>query len=307
MVAGRVPSATTASHVSVPMVSLNFATDASIPAISTRTSGRLPLADPEKPVDQPHFDDGCHTDLGGIFYLVHLLLRSELLSFDVGLRGWALLELLARCLLHREWLAVADDPVWAALALLDFREPGSPPGAEFIPQDTYQAPAHWLRGLDASRRYGRFRSGRLEMWVAEGFPILDTTAPVLPTGMATPPFARMTCQQRRAIRQGASVCAPGLVLAPDLRRFLHFVLPYVRWRLRRALGETPLAEVLHLPSTLYITHSHVDLVMRMKQIRVPVRLAGLDANPGWTPELGRIIKFHFVDDLGAMTLGRSGR
>jgi hypothetical protein len=43
-----------------------------------------------------------------------------------------------------------------------------------------------------------------------------------------------------------------------------------------------------------VTATHVDLVMPMNEISVPVRLAGLDANPGWVPELGRVVTFHFV-------------
>ena len=241
---------------------------------------------------QVQFEDGCPTSLGGIFYLIHVLLRSDLLSFDVGLRGWALLELLARCLLYPVWGAVADDPVWDALALLDFREPSTHPGADFTPQPVYEAPESWLRGLNEPRRFARFRSARLEVWHEEGFLTLDATMPIDRAS-----YARMTREQRRAFRKDASVCAAGVDLAPELRRFLHFLLPFARWRLRRALGEASLTDILRRKGTLYITRSHVDLVMRTNEISVPARIAGLDANPGWTPELGRVIKFHFVDDF----------
>ena len=240
---------------------------------------------------QIEFEDGRHTCLGGIFYLIHVLLRSDLLSFNVGLRGWALLELLARCLLYRAGGAVADDPIWDALALLDFREPGTHPGADFTPQPVYEAPEFWQRGLIELKRYARIRGGRLEVWHGEGFLTLDTTTPVDAASCA-----RLTRQQRRAFRKDASVCAVGIDLAPELRRFLHFLLPYVRWRLRRALGGASLTDILRRKGTLYITRSHVDLVMRMEQISVTARIAGLDANPGWMPELGRVVKFHFVDD-----------
>ena len=42
------------------------------------------------------FEGGCHTCAGGVFYLIHLLRKSEILRFDIGLSGWALLELVAR-------------------------------------------------------------------------------------------------------------------------------------------------------------------------------------------------------------------
>jgi hypothetical protein len=39
--------------------------------------------------------------------------------------------------------------------------------------------------------------------------------------------------------------------------------------------------------------THVDLRMTMDQVDIAVRLAGLDANPGWAPALGRVITFYF--------------
>jgi hypothetical protein len=33
--------------------------------------------------------------------------------------------------------------------------------------------------------------------------------------------------------------------------------------------------------------------MDLKHVSLPVRLAGLDANPGWYPELGRVVTFHY--------------
>jgi hypothetical protein len=86
----------------------------------------------------------------------------------------------------------------------------------------------------------------------------------------------------------------GLSVSPELRRFLHFVMPYARWRLDRALCGAPIEGELLRTGKLCVTATNVDLIMPMKQISIPVRLAGLDANPGWTPSLGRIVKFHFV-------------
>ena len=85
-------------------------------------------------------------------------------------------------------------------------------------------------------------------------------------------------------------------LSPELRRFLHFVLPYARWRLAAVLRGTSFAEVCIRRGRLVLSPSHVDLIMDMSQISVPLRLAGLDANPGWVPELGRVITFHFVPE-----------
>jgi hypothetical protein len=34
-------------------------------------------------------------------------------------------------------------------------------------------------------------------------------------------------------------------------------------------------------------------VMSLNDISLPVRLAGLDCDPGWLPDFGRVVKFHF--------------
>jgi len=78
------------------------------------------------------------------------------------------------------------------------------------------------------------------------------------------------------------------------------VLPYARWRLGRALGGFSLRQALSRAGMLYVTATHVDLVMSLNQISVPVRLAGLDANPGWVPELSRVVTFHFEREAPAI-------
>jgi hypothetical protein len=88
-------------------------------------------------------------------------------------------------------------------------------------------------------------------------------------------------------------------LNPDLRRWLALVLPYLRLRLQQALGqgspgERDLQETLLLHrGWLYVTSTHVDLVMSLDEVSLPVRLAGLDCNPGWLSGFGRVVLFHF--------------
>ena len=92
----------------------------------------------------------------------------------------------------------------------------------------------------------------------------------------------------------------GLALAEELRRFLGFLMPYLRRRLAAALGFDPAADPGQLASCLldrtgrvFVTPTHVDLLMPLDQARIEVRLAGLDVDPGWVPALGRVIAFHF--------------
>ena len=54
-----------------------------------------------------------------------------------------------------------------------------------------------------------------------------------------------------------------------------------------------IADYLLEPATLYLTRTHVDLVFTLDQICLDLRLAGLDRDPGWVPELARVITFHY--------------
>jgi hypothetical protein len=89
----------------------------------------------------------------------------------------------------------------------------------------------------------------------------------------------------------------------DLRRFADRFVPYLRWRLLKGLAfEAPSArdeEALLVSRLLYrrgrvsCTSTHVDLHMSMGQVDIAIRLAGLDANPGWVPALGRVVTFYY--------------
>ncbi len=71
-----------------------------------------------------------------------------------------------------------------------------------------------------------------------------------------------------------------------------------RRRLREALSPDRnrkdwLQRLLVFDATLYLTSSHVDLIVDINQIWLPVRRAGLDRNPGWLADYGRVVLFHF--------------
>jgi len=239
---------------------------------------------------RPGWEAGRFTRAGGVLYLIHLLRQADLLRhFDTGLGGWALLELLARCLLGASFQAVADDPIWASLAELDKRDARLPAGCGFEAQAVYTAPESWLAGLAPQPLFARFRSRGVELWRPEGFLVLDSKDPRLPPGFSNAPRARSG-------RRRPGIGPAGLPLSPELRRFLHFVLPYARWRLSSVLRGASFEEVCFRRGRLVLSSSHVDLVMDMSQISVPARFAGLDADPGWVPELGRVVTFHFVPE-----------
>jgi hypothetical protein len=259
------------------------------------------------------------TELGGVLFLVNLMraLRlPECLATEFGveaINGWTLLELLARCLLGPRRQDLNDDPLWTVLAGLSERH--VPVGDGFAGQKRYRLPATWISqlGMDESADIGvRLRGSRLQLWHSSGFLLLDSTMDSSPARERIEAECRsikevvrlrsLTPWRRVDRRAAGSCCALGIKLEAELRRFLAFLLPYVRYRLALALGLSAApngsfdfaAELLLRRGSLYVTATHVDLVMGMAQATGPIRLSGLDADPGWIPELGRVVKFSFT-------------
>lgn len=51
--------------------------------------------------------------------------------------------------------------------------------------------------------------------------------------------------------------------------------------------------LLQLDATIKYSASHVDIHTAINNVQLPVRLAGLDINPGWLPWLGKVVSFHY--------------
>jgi hypothetical protein len=47
------------------------------------------------------------------------------------------------------------------------------------------------------------------------------------------------------------------------------------------------------PGQVVVSRTHVDVVLGLDQIDLRARTCGLDQDPGWVPELGRVVLFHF--------------
>lgn len=217
--------------------------------------------------------EGVPTQLGGILYLINLMVAHDLPAcFEKGWRlatgvgPWGLLQALGQELLPSN-ADVAADLLWPALAHLDGRLPDQPPGAR-LPRSR---PRRWPPfALTAG-------------WLADlGF----DKAP-------TPTQPAASAHRRRGLDVGLRTGYP-----PLLARWLTLALPFIERRLRLALdlpAEASLAAaLLWLPGHLYVTQTHVDLVTSLEHISLPVRLAGLDRNPGWLPDFARVVTFHFT-------------
>ena len=82
---------------------------------------------------------------------------------------------------------------------------------------------------------------------------------------------------------------------PDVRtpvRVGHATRP-----VRTFLGEAGIGvETFCQPGTVLVSRTHVDVVLRLEQIDLAARTVGLDQDPGWVPDLGRVVLFHFEGD-----------
>jgi hypothetical protein len=197
----------------------------------------------------------------GVFYLVNVLrslrfhrLLDEHFEVRPTIGGWGWIELVARALLGPRAGGLADDPVWRVLAELDGREPDALPGGGFRPAWTETLPDAWID-------------------LFGGDP--PAPAPSPPLGMPR--------------------------VSADLRRFLDLVVPVIRARIAAALAaagadpDEPLeTSIIRRMGTVEATRTHVDVRMALDQVTLPARMAGLDASPGWMPELARVVTFHFA-------------
>jgi hypothetical protein len=246
-------------------------------------------------------------------FLVNLLMALRLpesleqaCGRELGLGSWELLELIARCLLGSGRAELAADPLWAVLLLLDGRPMEEKPGSHFSSPDCYRLPQSWIpkdagdepSGQRALRCCGR----RLEVWNPLGFPeMVRYSDQPLSRALIADEIVQTAARVglRRMPRRHRGADSLDLTLDRPLRRLMSFLMPFLRWRLEAGLGlphesKSDLGKALLLrEAKIFVTATHVDVVMGLLQVTTPVRCSGLDTDPGWVPELGRVIKFHF--------------
>lgn len=279
---------------------------------------RMPGAEAGPAPPDPWADGGvvgAVTELAGVFFLVnalrHLRLWDHLdarfgVESPLGVWGWV--ELVARALLGRRRPEEEGDAVWRVLATLDGRAAEAPPPLAFRGAARYRLPDDWLAAAsdvgDAPPWLVRTR-GRLRLWHPAGFAVADARV-AAPRSAAGAADAAAWLGDERArpapaevARRAARLCACrplGLSSPAPLRRFLELVVPFLRWRLAGAMGIDPgrVADLLlRRRGRVAATRAHVDVHLPLAEARIAVRMAGLDADPGWVPALGRAVAFHF--------------
>jgi hypothetical protein len=77
------------------------------------------------------------------------------------------------------------------------------------------------------------------------------------------------------------------------------LLAFLTGRLGCQADELP-AVLLERPARVVYDRAQVDLYLPLAGATVAVRRAGFDRDPGWVPELSRVIAFHFDDDAGSV-------
>jgi len=272
-----------------PALRAGLRSEAAAPRTSRRADGDLERRRPAEPVAA-----ATVTRLGGLFYLVNLALYLDLYSDftrprepGITLNPWELVELLGARLLGRR----PRDPVWALLRELAGRPRGQPVGRGFRPPRAWRVAPRWL---------GPFDHDGVWRWSTAGG-TLRVLHPGCFTVIAVPRTTAPPNEQlRRELKRLASLSqGPARTSLPrepkrPLARWIARLGAYARARLRLALGhESPAAILLEHSARVHVTPSHVDVVLRLAELPVEIRLAGLDRDPGWIPAAGRYLAFHF--------------
>jgi hypothetical protein len=305
--------ASTASHVDTSNHSERSA--APISYQDSPLPVRASVSAPLEPFSIPFPEEGLMTELSGVLYLVNLLRSLNLPAcfastwrLSEQINCWGLLESIARGLLDNADPGLSSDPLWSALAGLAGREPDQVLGAGFTEADRYDLPAAWLNqwpGAATDQFAYCPRADHLYLWSRAGFvvarhdagPSLEAQArEILDHYFEDSERFSLDAQLADEIPIESQTGSFAANISSGLREWLALALPYIRRRLARVLAieSDQVAAVLLIGrGRLYITITHIDLILPLSSATIAIRRAGLDFNPGWVPDLGRIVQFHF--------------
>jgi hypothetical protein len=209
------------------------------------------------------------------------------------LSPWDLLALLGTRLAGA---AVRADPLWGLLAALGGRAVGEDPGAWFVPPEAWRVPEAWLLPFPSGRVWRwAAQNGRLRVAYPARFLVLD-----LPFEGPSP--RQQVQQETQAYRASDPRLRRGAVRPPAgssaLTRWIDCLAAYTCARLRLAVGIQPARELGRFMcahrARVMVTATRLDIMLRLDELPIQIRLAGLDRDPGWVPAAGRTIAFHFT-------------
>lgn len=211
------------------------------------------------------YDAAICTALAGALYLVNVM-RSlhlpECFEHDwrlaSGAGAWGTLAALAAGLLDDPSEELRADPMWSVLAALNGCDRDEEIGTACCEPERFAWPQDWQQLMEGE------------------------------TALTEPVVTPSTTAMKPPVR-----------ISESCRRWLSHALPLVRWRIARGFGSTQADDphvgrmLLQHPGRVHVTSSHVDVVFPLELVSLPVRLAGLDRDPGWVPSFGRVVSFHF--------------
>ncbi len=206
--------------------------------------------------------EGITTQLGGILYLINLLplLKSRLAENVLAqyTSGWGLIEATAKGLLGTQYARYEDDSMWDVLTLLDDR------------RDRFIA------------------SSSTSTTDEDGIPPFDDIPPVGTD--SSRPFG-LSIANEDVINRSLLGTDPQDSQSMPIIEAYRFLMGLLH---EPDLDMAQIAEmVLYKYGRVVVSRTHVDLFMSMEEIILPIRRAGLDRDPGWVPDLARIVLFHF--------------
>lgn len=248
-------------------------------------------------------------------------------TFARQMSGWAVVEVLAHGLLGRLHEQYRQDPIWQVLALLDGRKSDHPIMARnmvLAEARAFRLPASWLKPLGEVVLWSAFQKNERLLLFDDVAGFLVADVPL--HGHTFFAVAQAEVGAYRDAGLDVSWHIGNLTHAPVmlseravlttfpeewekywlsaymgeevwwwLVRMLGFVHHMLAQMLDEPIGDgTQLAELLLCqPGQLVVSRTHVDVYMSIEEIRIAIRRAGLDRNPGWVPDLARIVYLHF--------------
>jgi hypothetical protein len=246
----------------------------------------------------PAWTGAVSSQFASVLYLINLLGWLDLPgAWPEGAApgGWAIIELLARHLLG-DAAAPPGDPLWALLAELDGREPDVVAEAGTEPDDPARLPAGWLRRWippEASWEWAE-RRGRLVIADPDrDFVLADV--PCATGHGATAAAAELARLYAAGVigslsRASQARPAPRPAGAPGQAQWRGTIGQFAAWLLA---SRDVRSSALSRPGRISVTRTHVDVILDLQHVDIAARVSGLDRDPGWVPDLGRIVAFHF--------------
>ena len=238
---------------------------ASSETVVRTTSGEIDRLE-EVTISSAPFEDletQVETQYGGIFYLINLALYLELygdfttpLVPGLALNIWDFLALVGRELIGDR---AQDDPVRRLLTRLAARDELTPPGDDFEPEDEWRIPHEWLTPFSAGAPcVWTTAGGRLRLFHPDRFVVFDV--PLQPGNRSDQikqleremeayrnfelEVSTVELAEYPAWKEELGTRNTNPETAPQVATWLDRLLPYVRARLKLAVGSDDLESLL---------------------------------------------------------------